>query len=47
MAQTGQVVAPAQFASWIAEQQKGEAPNQKYLPPYNGHYFPEPTRRAG
>ena len=47
MFQTGQVVDSSQFASWIAAQQKAEALNQKYLPPYSRAYYPEPTRRAG
>jgi cytochrome c oxidase subunit 2 len=47
MFQTGHVVSPAAFASWIASQQKQESPNLKYLPPYGSHYYPEPTRRAG
>jgi cytochrome c oxidase subunit 2 len=47
MFQTGQVVSTSQFASWIAGQQKAEALNLKYLPPYGGTYYPEPTRRAG
>jgi cytochrome c oxidase subunit 2 len=47
MYQTGQVVPPAQFAAWIAGQQKQEAPNLSSLPPYAGHYFPAPLRRAG
>ena len=47
MFQTGEVVAAGAFQSWIAAEQKSEALNQKYLPPYSGHYFPEPQRRAG
>ncbi len=47
MAQTGHVVGGGAFGSWIAGEQKAEALNQKYLPPYSRHYFPEPTRRAG
>ena len=47
MFQTGQVVSPPQFASWIAQQRRAEAANLKYLPPYARDYFPEPLRRAG
>ncbi len=47
MYQTGQVVSTAGFASWMASEQKAEALNKKYLPPYSGHYYPEPQRRAG
>ena len=47
MYQTGQVVSAHEFASWIAQQKRNEAKNLRYLPPYSGHYFPEPQRRAG
>ena len=47
MFQTGRVVSPAAFASWIAAERKSQALNQKYLPPYSTHYFPNPLRRAG
>jgi cytochrome c oxidase subunit 2 len=47
MFQTGEVVGADSFRSWIAAEQKAEALNQKYLPPYSLHYFPEPLRRAG
>jgi len=47
MFQTGYVVSRDAFKSWIAAQQKAESKNQRYLPPYSGHYFPEPLRRAG
>ena len=47
MFQTGDVVGGDAFGSWIAAEQKSEALNQKYLPPYALHYFPEPLRRAG
>jgi cytochrome c oxidase subunit II len=43
----GQVVPKAQFASWIAQQQKKFAPATKVLPPYSKTYFPDPNRRAG
>jgi cytochrome c oxidase subunit 2 len=47
MFQTGEVVRAGAFGSWIAAEQKAQALNQKYLPPYALHYFPEPLRRAG
>jgi cytochrome c oxidase subunit II len=47
MYQTGQVVSGAAFGSWMAAEQQAEALNKKYLPPYSGHYFPDPQRRAG
>jgi cytochrome c oxidase subunit II len=47
MFQTGQVVTPSQFNTWIAQQQAAGKLNHKYLPPYSRAYFPEPTRRAG
>jgi cytochrome c oxidase subunit II len=47
MFQTGKVVGGDAFTSWIAAEQRAEALNQKYLPPYSRHYFPEPLRRAG
>jgi cytochrome c oxidase subunit 2 len=47
MFQTGDVVTPSEFDSWIAAQQKQEAANEKYLPPYARQYYPEPLRRAG
>jgi cytochrome c oxidase subunit II len=43
----GQVVRPAVFKTWVAEQQRRFAPVQKDLPPYSTKYVPEPTRRAG
>jgi cytochrome c oxidase subunit II len=43
----GQVVPKAQFATWIARQQKVYAPATKALPPYSNTYFPDPNRRAG
>jgi len=47
MFQTGEVVSGGDFKAWISGEQRAEALNQKYLPPYSGHYFPEPQRRAG
>ncbi|HZT44670.1 MAG TPA: cytochrome c oxidase subunit II [Gaiellaceae bacterium] len=47
MYQTGHVVTPAQFASWIRGEMKQEALNLRYLPAYSRDYFPEPLRRAG
>ncbi len=47
MFDTGYVVAPAQFASWITQQQQKFAPATKSLPPYAKQYFPDPTRRGG
>ena len=47
MFQTGHVVGAGDFKTWIAAEQKGQALNEKYLPPYDRHYFPDPLRRAG
>jgi cytochrome c oxidase subunit 2 len=47
MFSTGRVVPRAQFASWIAQQQKQYAPATKVLPPYKKAYFPQPPRRGG
>ena len=47
MFQTGNVVSPAAFKSWISSQETAEAPNLRYLPPYGRTYFPAPFRRAG
>jgi hypothetical protein len=44
---TGQVLAPAAFATWIRGQVVANAAATKVLPPYATHYFPEPLRRAG
>jgi cytochrome c oxidase subunit 2 len=43
----GRVVTPAEFTTWIHEQQVAFAPATKLLPPYSKTYLPEPTRRAG
>lgn len=42
----GHVVPPAEFETWIHQQQKNFAPATKVLPPYAKTYLPEPTRRA-
>jgi hypothetical protein len=47
MFETGRVVAPSQFATWIQQQQQQFAPVQKSLPPYAKQYFPDPQRRGG
>jgi len=47
MYNSGAVVPKAQFASWIAHQEKVYAPVTKSLPPYALQYAPEPTRRGG
>jgi cytochrome c oxidase subunit 2 len=43
----GHVVPKAQFATWIAAQQKQYAPTRKTLGPYRRKYFPQPLRRGG
>jgi len=47
MRNTGVVMTPAAFASWIRGQQATNAPATKTLPRYSTHYFPKPFRRAG
>ncbi len=47
MFESGRVVAPDQFVSWIQQQQQRFAPVQKSLPPYAKQYFPDPQRRGG
>jgi cytochrome c oxidase subunit 2 len=47
MFQTGQVVTPAAFRTWISSEQQAEGLNLRYLPPYGPAYYPEPLRRAG
>ena len=47
MHNTGVVMTPAAFATWIRGQQVANAPATKTLPPYSRHYFPDPLRRAG
>jgi cytochrome c oxidase subunit 2 len=47
MHNTGVVMTPTAFATWIRGQQVANAPATRVLPHYSGHYFPEPLRRAG
>jgi cytochrome c oxidase subunit II len=47
MHNTGVVMTPAAFATWIRGQVAANAPATKVLPPYSPHYFPQPYRRAG
>jgi cytochrome c oxidase subunit 2 len=47
MFESGRVVAPSQFTTWIQQQQQQFAPVQKSLPPYAKQYFPDPQRRGG
>lgn len=47
MHNTGAVMTPSAFASWIKGQQAANAPATKVLPPYSTHYYPNPPRRAG
>ena len=47
MFDTGQVVEPGEFSSWIKQQQAYFAPVMKYLPAYSTKYLPEPKLRAG
>ncbi len=47
MYDTGKVVTPAAFASWIANERRVLAPILKYLPPYATTYAPDPSFRAG
>jgi len=46
MFDTGHVVSPAAFQSWIKQQQTQFAPVTGYLPPYSTTYAPAPTRRG-
>ena len=46
MNMVGQVVTKAQFASWIASQDRKYAGVTKYLPPYAPYYYPVPLRRG-
>ncbi len=46
MFETGHVVSPAKFSTWIAAEQKQFAPATKNLGPYQKRYFPVPQRRA-
>jgi cytochrome c oxidase subunit II len=47
MFDTGHVVDPATFTSWIKRQQAYFGPVLKYLPPYATSYLPDPQKRAG
>jgi len=47
MAKKGRVVTFSAFKSWIAAAQKKNKVVQKYLPPQNPWYYPQPFRRAG
>ncbi len=47
MFERGQVVSPAQFGTWIKQQEQQYAPSTKQLGPYEKRYFPDPTRRGG
>ena len=47
MYDTGRVVTPAAFATWIAHERVAFAPIMKYLPPYAPTYSPDPAFRAG
>ncbi|HEY2326212.1 MAG TPA: cytochrome c oxidase subunit II [Gaiellaceae bacterium] len=47
MFDTGEVVTPAQFTSWIAGQQHLYANSMKNLPPFSYTYAPDPQFRAG
>jgi cytochrome c oxidase subunit II len=46
MFDTGHVVSPAAFKTWIAHEQTQFAPVTGYLPPYSTTYLPEPTLRG-
>jgi cytochrome c oxidase subunit 2 len=47
MFETGHVVPPTAFASWIALQRQRFAASAKSLTPYSTTYFPAPGRRGG
>jgi len=47
MFDTGRVVSPSQFASWITARRAQFGPVAKYLPPYSTTYSPDPQYRAG
>jgi cytochrome c oxidase subunit 2 len=47
MFDTGSVVDPSTFASWIKQQRSYFGPVMRYLPPYATSYAPDPSRRAG
>src|SRR5271166_1622685 len=46
MFDTGKVVTPAEFSTWIHRQQVAFAPATAVLPPYSKTYQPKPTRRG-
>jgi cytochrome c oxidase subunit 2 len=46
MFDSGRVVPKAQFAAWIAQEQRQNAAATKVLPPYSKTYFPQPLRRG-
>ena len=46
MSDTGHVVPPAQFGTWIKQEERQFAPATKNLDPYQKRYFPSPQRRA-
>jgi cytochrome c oxidase subunit II len=47
MFERGRVVPQAQFATWIAAQERQYAPATKALAPYAKQYYPDPQRRGG
>jgi cytochrome c oxidase subunit 2 len=47
MFDTGRVVSPADFRTWIDLQRRRFTPVAKYLPKYSPTYSPDPTFRAG
>ena len=47
MFDTGQVVSPTDFTTWIKQQQAQFQAVARYLPPYANSYLPDPQRRAG
>ncbi len=47
MFDTGRVVTPAQFSTWIAARKRQFAPVSRYMPAYSGSYAPDPQYRAG
>jgi cytochrome c oxidase subunit 2 len=47
MAKRGRVLSFAAFQQWIQAVQPKNKAIQKYLPPYDRSYYPQPLRRAG
>jgi cytochrome c oxidase subunit 2 len=47
MFDTGHVVTPTQFATWIQQQRQRFAASAKSLTPYAKRYYPAPGRRGG